>query len=62
HAIYQNKKAIFDIKSGEKMEGNLPKDKGTLVSAWIVLHKDELLADWELAQNGELPYNIDPLK
>jgi hypothetical protein len=40
----------------------LPKDKEKLVSAWIILHKDELLADWELAQNGELPYNIEPLR
>jgi hypothetical protein len=62
HAIYQNKKAIFDIKTGERTEGNLPNDKVKLVCAWIILHKDELLADWELAQNGELPYNIDPLK
>ena len=62
HAIYQNKKAIFDIKTGEKMDGNLPKDKDKLVTAWIILHKDELLADWELAQNGELPYNIEPLR
>jgi len=62
HALYQNKKAIFDIKTGEKTDGNLPKDKEKLVSAWIILHKDELLADWELAQNGELPYNIEPLK
>jgi hypothetical protein len=37
-------------------------DKEKLVSAWIILHKDELLADWTLAQNGELPYNIEPLK
>jgi hypothetical protein len=35
--------------------GNLPNDKEKLVAAWIILHKDELLADWELAQNGELP-------
>jgi hypothetical protein len=62
HAIYQNKKAIFNIKTGEKTEGNLPNDKEKLVSAWITLHKDELLADWELSQNGELPYNIEPLK
>jgi hypothetical protein len=62
HALYQNKKAIFNIKTGEKTEGNLPIDKEKLVSAWIILHKDELLADWTLAQNGELPYNIEPLK
>jgi hypothetical protein len=62
HALYQNKKAIFDIKTGEKTEGNLPKDKETLVSAWLILHKEELLANWTLAQNGELPFNIEPLK
>jgi hypothetical protein len=62
HAFYQDETAIFDVKTGEKTEGELPKDKEKLVSAWIILHKDELLADWELAQNGELPYNIEPLK
>ena len=35
HAIYQNDKAIFDIASGEKIEGTIPKDKEKLVSAWI---------------------------
>jgi hypothetical protein len=62
HAHYQNKKATFDIKTGNRLKGNLPHDKERLVSAWIILHKDELLANWELAQNGELPYKIEPLK
>ena len=62
HAIYQKFKAIFDIKSGEKVDWKLPQDKEKLVSAWIVLHKEELLANWELAQNGETPYSIEPLK
>jgi len=30
--------------------------------AWVELRKEELLTDWELAQNGELPFKIDPLK
>jgi hypothetical protein len=40
----------------------LPSDKEKLVSAWVILHKDELLANWELAQNGEKPYKIEPLR
>jgi hypothetical protein len=32
-----------------------------LVRAWIELHRDELLADWELAISGEAPYKIEPL-
>ena len=62
HAIYQSFKAIFDIRTSEKTEGDLPNDKAKLVSAWIVLHRDELLANWDLAQNEELPYAIEPLK
>ena len=62
HAYYQNKKATFYIKTGDKMQGELPLDKEKLVSAWIILHKEELLANWDLAQNGELPFKIDPLK
>jgi hypothetical protein len=26
------------------------------------LHRDELLADWELAKEGIEPFRIDPLK
>jgi len=33
-----------------------------LIQAWIELHKEELMADWVLAQNGEKPFNIEPLK
>jgi hypothetical protein len=32
-----------------------------LVQAWIELHRDELLADWEIAIAGEPPYKISPL-
>jgi len=62
HAIFQSAKAIFDIRTGEKIESDMPKDKDNLVTAWIILHREELLANWELAQNGELPYSIEPLK
>jgi len=62
HAIYQDAKAIFDIRTGEKIESNIPKDKENLVTDWIILHKEELLEDWELAQKGELPFKIEPLK
>jgi hypothetical protein len=43
-------------------ERNLQKRQIKLIEAWAELHKDELLADWELAQNGETPYKIDPLR
>ena len=62
HAYYNEFRATYDILEGELIEGNIPKNKNKLVLAWIELHREELIADWNLAQNGELPYNIDPLK
>jgi hypothetical protein len=32
-----------------------------MLSAWIELHRDELIADWEIAASGENPYKISPL-
>jgi hypothetical protein len=36
--------------------------KGKLVQAWIEIHREELLADWQLAVNGEEVFKIEPLK
>ena len=62
HAYYQNSKAIIDIDICELKEGNLPPKQMKLVLAWAEIHKDDLLADWELASKGELPFKIEPLR
>ncbi len=62
HAYYQDSKAIVDIRTCEMVEGTLPARQRKLVLAWAELHKDELVADWQLASNGELPYPIEPLR
>ncbi len=62
HVYYQDDKAVIDINKVELIDGKLPKNKLRIVLAWVELRKEELLANWNLAQNGELPYKIDPLK
>ncbi len=62
HAYYQDCKGIFNINSCEMSEGNLSKKQIKLIEAWAELHQEELLANWELAQNGEIPYKIEPLR
>ena len=32
-----------------------------LVVAWIVIHQDELMADWQLAVEGKTPFRIKGL-
>jgi hypothetical protein len=62
HAYYQKHKAVVDIRKCEIIDGSLPRRQTRLVLAWAELRKDELMADWQLAVNGELPQTIDPLK
>ena len=62
HVYYQDFKAIIDINKVELTEGKLPSNKLKIVLAWVELRKEDLLANWELAQNGELPFKIEPLR
>ncbi|KGK01520.1 DUF4160 domain-containing protein [Thalassotalea sp. ND16A] len=62
HVHYQDDAAIIEIPSGSIIQGKLPITKQKLVDAWVEIHKDELMADWQLAINGESVFKIDPLK
>jgi hypothetical protein len=44
------------------IEGSLPNKQRRLVEAWAELHKEDLIANWNLAINGESPFKIEPLK
>ncbi|MCL1787844.1 MAG: DUF4160 domain-containing protein [Defluviitaleaceae bacterium] len=61
HVQYQNDKALVNT-DGDVIEGALPKRQLRLVQAWVELHRDEILANWELAQEKNELYKIDPLK
>ena len=50
------------MPDGEIMEGSIPNNKMKLVEAWIEIHKEDLLANWELAVNGQEVFKIEPLK
>jgi hypothetical protein len=58
HAEYQGNVAVYAIDNGEVLAGNLPVKKHRLVVAWIEIHKEDLLADWELAVSGRTPLPI----
>ena len=62
HARYQGQSASFSLKTCEILAGSLPPKQSRMVQTWIDIHQDELLADWELAVNGDEPFRIDPLK
>jgi len=59
---YQEHEVVVSIPDGDILEGSIPKPKMKLLQTWIELHKDELVADWELAVSGQQPYKIEPLR
>ena len=62
HIRYNEFKAAIEIPSGDILEGNLPVRQMKLIQAWIELHQDDLMADWYLAESGQIPFKIDPLR
>ncbi len=62
HVYFQQYTAVFSIPEGELTQGALPKKQTKLVVAWIEIHTEELMANWQLCQNGEKPFTIEPLK
>jgi hypothetical protein len=54
--------AVIAIQDGSILDGSLPSPKLKLVEAWIEIHRDELLADWQLAVEGENVFKIKGLE
>jgi Domain of unknown function (DUF4160) len=62
HVKYSDQKAVISIPDGDVIEGDIKSAKLRLVQAWIDIHRDELMANWDLAVNGKPIFKIDPLK
>ncbi|HEX9002100.1 MAG TPA: DUF4160 domain-containing protein [Blastocatellia bacterium] len=62
HIQYSDQEAVVSIPDGNVIEGLISASKLRLVQAWIEIHQDELMADWQLAVNGQSVFKIEPLK
>ena len=62
HARYGSQKALIAIDPPGLLAGHLtPKALG-LVTEWAALHREELLADWQLAREQQPLNKIEPLE
>jgi len=62
HAKYAEFKGIIDIQLLNMIKGNLPRRALELILDWAELHQAELLTDWDLCKQKQMPHNIEPLK
>ena len=62
HVKYNDQNAVYSIPDGNLLEGTIPPAKEKLILAWIELRKEDLMADWQLAIEGQTIFKIEPLK
>ncbi len=62
HIRFAETEAIYRIPDGLLLESSMLSSKEKLIQAWIEIHKEDLMADWQLAVTGNKVFNIDPLK
>ena len=62
HARYRDLEIRVDIRTGEILTGGFPPRARRLVLEWLELHREELMEDWELAQDRKPLKPIDPLE
>ena len=55
HALYGEYMGIFDLKSLEMTEGDLPRKAQELVKEWLTTHQNDLLKMWDEQNIWKLP-------
>ncbi len=61
HAEYQGQKGMFSI-DGTIIKGNITsKTAKKLIQEWALLHQDEIMQNWQKAEQGKQIDRIEPL-
>ena len=61
HARYGEFEATIEIATLQILEGALPARALNLVREWAMMHREELLNDWQLCRQNAPPARIEPL-
>ena len=62
HAYYAEHEAVIEINGISIFAGRLPPRAVGLVLEWTTIHQQELLDDWDRAQNHQPLVKIEPLQ
>lgn len=63
HARYGDFRAMIDIVTGDILEGSMHKKSLRLIQAWVEIHREELMLNWEKGQNENPDFSrIEPIR
>ncbi|MEI8366513.1 MAG: DUF4160 domain-containing protein [Parachlamydiaceae bacterium] len=61
HANYGEYRATFSIETGQMIQGDMPPNKSALVTAWAIIHREDLISNWQCLEAGSGAQKINPL-
>jgi len=61
HAVYGEHEISVEVESGT-VHGEFPVRARRLVLEWAILHRQELIENWQLARQGQPVKRIAPLE
>jgi hypothetical protein len=62
NAEYGEFEVSFEIRTGEILSSSITNKKIKLVQAWMEIHQEKLIADWNLASKGDDVFEMKPLR
>lgn len=62
HAKYGGEEVTVLIKELEVLNGDIPKKQLKMLLGWAAFHQEELMENWELLENDQEIFQIEPLK
>lgn len=62
HAKYGSDEVAVSINDIEVLDGSLPNKQLKMLLGWTALHQEELLENWQLAEQKQDLFPIEPLK
>jgi len=61
HIRYGSKNACVRIDDGTLLQGKFPKRQLAFVKEWVLMHRDSLIENWNLALAHAEVFRIEPL-
>jgi hypothetical protein len=62
HAAFSGHVASYSIEPPALLAGAMPRRQQNLIMAWIELHQEELVQDWQLVSQNLPPNKIEGLR
>lgn len=62
HAKYGDSEVIVSIREIEVIEGGIPSKQLKMLLGWAAFHQEELMENWQLAEEKQELFAIEPLK